>query len=101
MLLMLNHTTLRNRTPQLEHGTSQKTPPLPLRDNKTFERLLTTRKTTLKWEPEGCPKAKEIKASIISTKKEKKRKNERKNEWKREEKNKNKKESKEKKLKII
>jgi len=74
MLLMLNHTTLRNRTPQLEHGTSQKTPPLPLRDNKTFERLLTTRKTTLKWEPEGSPKAKEIKASIISTKKEKKEK---------------------------
>jgi hypothetical protein len=60
-----------NKAPQPKHGTSQKAPPLTLKDDDRLEGLWTIQKTKLEHEPKGGPRIKERMVSITLKDKEK------------------------------
>ncbi len=57
-----------NKAPQPEHGTLQRATPLPPKDNDTPKGPQNAQKIKPKQEPRGGPRAKEIRASIMSKK---------------------------------
>jgi hypothetical protein len=56
---------LKNKAPQWEHGTLQRTPPLPPKDDDTLKRRWVVWRTELKLTSKGGPRTKEVRASNV------------------------------------